>query len=399
MTKHVLVIGAGPAGLMAADAIARQGIDVTIADAKPSFGRKFLMAGKSGLNLTKAEPLNEFVRNYDTPYIANIVDAFGPNDVCDWANGLGADVFIGSSGRVFPKVMKASPLLRAWIGALDALGVQRKANHRWIGFTQNTAHFETPNGAIDITADAIVLATGGASWSKLGSDGEWTKCVSADNLVPFAPSNSAVHIEWSPHMAKFMGHPVKAISITSGDKISHGEVILSSKGIEGGGIYPLSAGIRDTGSVTFDLCPDWTLERVVTALSRPIGKNSLSNHIRKTLGLTPIKIALLREFAGHLPNDPVQLATLVKALPRHNVTLRPIDEAISTVGGIAWASLTEGLMLRNRPGVFCAGEMIDWDAPTGGYLLTACLASGRWVGRHVVDYLKIPHRAERDAGS
>lgn len=381
MTKTALIIGGGPAGLMAADTLARQGITVTIADAKPTFGRKFLMAGKSGLNLTMNEPIDAFLSRYDSERIFPMIRAFGPQDVIAWANDLGGQVFTGSSGRVFPKVMKASPLLRAWLARLDDMGVNRRVNWRLTALDGMTCTFATPNGAQTQTADAVILATGGASWARLGSDGAWATLLAKGTTKPFAPANAAVEFAWTTHMDKFMGHPVKAIAMTSGDCVSRGEVILSRKGIEGGGVYPLSRGIRETASLCIDLCPDWSHDKIVAALSKPRGKNSLSNHLRKTLRLDLIKIALLREIVGTLPNDATALAKVIKAVPFTHLSLRPLDEAISTVGGVSWDALDDALMVITQPGVFCAGEMIDWDAPTGGYLITACLATGAWAGR------------------
>lgn len=386
MKKHALVIGGGPAGLMAAETMAQRGLRVTIAEAKPTFGRKFLMAGKSGLNLTKDEAIDRFLSNYDGPQLAQILQAFGPQQVMDWANALGGEVFVGSSGRVFPKVMKASPLLRAWLSRLDGLGVVRHVNWRWMRNDNLTAIIDTPDGVRDIAADVIVMAMGGASWSRLGADGKWTQAMDASVLVPFAPSNSAVSFAWSSHMDKFMGHPVKSISMSSGGMTSQGEIVLSNKGIEGGGIYSLSRGIRETGEVTFDLLPDWDRAKVTAALSRPMGRNSLSNHLRKTLHLSPVKLALLREIVCDLPRDPKKLAHVIKTAKLSGVALRPMDEAISTVGGIAWDALDDTLMLKHHQGVFCAGEMVDWDAPTGGYLLTACLATGAWAGSAAADW-------------
>ena len=386
MKKHALVIGGGPAGLMAAETMAQRGLRVTIAEAKPTFGRKFLMAGKSGLNLTKDEAIDRFLSNYDGPQLAQILQAFGPQQVMDWANALGGEVFVGSSGRVFPKVMKASPLLRAWLSRLDGLEVVRNVNWRWMRNDNLTAIVDTPDGVRDIAADVIVMAMGGASWSRLGADGKWTQAIDASVLVPFAPSNSAVSFAWSSHLDKFMGHPVKSISMSSGGMTSQGEIVLSKKGIEGGGIYSLSCGIRETGEVTFDLLPDWDRAKVTAALSRPMGRNSLSNHLRKTLHLSPVKLALLREIVGDLPRDPKELAHVIKTAKLSGVALRPMDEAISTVGGIAWDALDDTLMLKRHQGVFCAGEMMDWDAPTGGYLLTACLSTGAWAGSAAADW-------------
>jgi uncharacterized flavoprotein (TIGR03862 family) len=382
-SRKALVIGAGPAGLMAAEVMAQAGLSVPVADAKPSFGRKFLMAGKSGLNLTKDEPYDQFMRAYgaDADWLRPMIEAFDAEAVQDWARGLGQDLFTGSSGRVFPRVMKASPLLRAWLARLDDLDVQRKTRWRWVGWDGPDARFHTPDGPVSHPSDVTILALGGASWARLGSDGSWARYFSADEIIPFAASNVALDVPWSDHMRKHFGQPLKGVRFTAGPMSSRGEAILSTKGLEGGGIYSVTRGIRDGHPLQIDLFPDRSLEVVQTRLSKPRGRNSLSNHLRKVLSLGPVKLALLNECARPLPQDPKALAQILKALPVSAARLRPMDEAISTAGGVATKALDDGLMLRSRPGVFCAGEMLDWDAPTGGYLLTACLATGRWAGQ------------------
>ncbi|MEX0286242.1 MAG: TIGR03862 family flavoprotein [Paracoccaceae bacterium] len=389
--KTAAVVGAGPTGLMAAEELAAAGCAVQVFEAKPSVARKLLMAGKSGLNLTKSEPASVFLTAYGdgAGWLAPVLDAFGPAEVCRWAEGLGLPVFTGSSGRVFPEAMKASPLLRAWLARLGALGVVFRTRWRWIGWDGNTMRFDTPEGQQQVSADVTVLAMGGASWARLGSDGAWAGILAAEgiSLQPFQPSNAALCVPWSEHMASHFGTPIKGVAFTAGDATSRGEAILSRRGIEGGGIYTLSPALRSGAALLMDLAPDLTAAQVAERLSRPRGKASLSNHLRKSLGLSPVKRALLQECARPLPQDVQALAALVKKLPVTHDGLAPLDEAISVVGGVCRNSLTDDLMLRAKPGVFCAGEMLDWDAPTGGYLLTACLSTGRWAGRAAAGYL------------
>ncbi|MEQ6249747.1 TIGR03862 family flavoprotein [Sulfitobacter sp. HNIBRBA3233] len=384
--SHAVVIGSGPAGLMAAAALAQAGHPVTICEAKPSVGRKFLMAGKSGLNLTKDEPADAFLRAYAEaqPPLRPMLDAFGPLQVMRWAEDLGEPVFAGSSARVFPKAMKASPLLRRWLAQLGASGVTINTRWRWTGWDGAALAFETPAGVQHLHADATVLALGGASWRRLGSDGEWTGLLAGRGvpLTPFAPANAAVAMAWSDHMTRHFGAALKSISLACGPYTSRGEAVISRRGLEGGGIYSVSRGLREGHPLVVDLAPDLPAAQIAQRLSRPRGKATLSNHLRKTLRLDPVKIALLQEMAHPLPDDAAALAGLVKALPLHHAGLRPLDEAISTAGGIAWAGLDEGLGIRALPGVFAAGEMLDWEAPTGGYLITACMATGLWAGRH-----------------
>ncbi len=381
-----LVIGAGPAGLMAAEVMARAGRRVTVAEGKPSPGRKFLMAGKSGLNLTKAEPAAAFAAAYgeDAGGLSPMLDAFGPDQAVDWARGLGQPVFTGSTGRVFPVAMKASPLLRGWLARLSGLGVALRTRWRWTGWRDGALDFDTPDGPRAVAPHVTVLALGGGSWARLGSDGAWTTLLAARGIpvVPFAASNVGLSVAWSPAMAPHMGAPVKAVALTAGPARSRGEIVLTARGIEGGGLYPLAPAIRAGYPLTLDFAPDLTVAQVARRLTAPRGKRSLSEHLRRTLGLTGAKRALLMEFARPLPAGPTSLATLVKALPIPHRGPRPLDEAISTAGGLPFAALTPGLELRALPGVFACGEMLDWDAPTGGYLLTACLATGAWAGRH-----------------
>lgn len=374
-----LVIGAGPAGLMAADALASAGVPVTMAEAKPSPARKFLMAGKSGLNLTKAEDMETCLAAYAeaAPQLRPMLTAFGPDDVIRWAEALGQPTFIGTTGRVFPTAMKASPLLRTWLSRLEGLGVTLHRRWRWTGWNGDAVEFDTPDGPHRLTPTVTVLACGGASWARLGSDGAWVARLPGQT-APFQPANMGFTVDWSSHMQRHFGQPLKNIALHAGAHISRGEIVLSAKGIEGGGLYALSRPLREGAALTIDLRPDLSLEALRKRLSRPRGKASLSNHLRKTLRLAPVEQALLNECARPLPDD---LAPLIKALPVPLKAPRPMDEAISTAGGLRFDALDEDLMLTSRPGTFAAGEMLDWEAPTGGYLLTACLATGLWAGR------------------
>ena len=386
--SFALVIGGGPAGLMAADALSAAGLSVIVAEAKPSVARKFLMAGKSGLNLTKDEPFQEFMTAYHeaAPTLQPMLEGFGPKDVVAWAEGLGQEMFTGSSGRVFPKVMKASPLLRAWLGRLGRQGVELRTRWRWVGMEDGFA-FETPEGRQTLPPAVTVLACGGASWARLGSDGAWADILGAPK-APFQPANMGFVVDWSPHMEKHFGAPVKNMRLSAGSTSVRGEFIISKQGLEGGGIYAVSREVRNGAPLFVDLLPDLSEADIRTRLARPRGKASFGNHLRKVLKLDPAKQALLMEFARPLPED---LSPVIKALRLPHQGPRPMDEAISTAGGIRFDALDERLMLRDSPGVFAAGEMLDWEAPTGGYLLTACLATGLWAGREAARFAAKTH--------
>lgn len=371
-----LVIGAGPAGLMAAEELAKAGRRVVICEGKASAARKFLMAGKSGLNITKAQDLPAFVDTYQCPQLAPMLNEFGPEAVMAWCGALGAEVFTGSSGRVFPVAMKASPLVRAWMARLAGMGVELRSRWRWLGFDGGLA-FETPQGRCVLRPDVTVLALGGASWARLGSDAAWVPWLADKGVTvaPFQPANMGFHVAWSPHMAKMFGQAVKGVALCVGNRRERGEFVLSSKGVEGGGIYAIARDLRDGAALTLDLMPDLSAAEVARRLSTLRPSETLANRLRK-LGLSAPALALVMEFGRTLP--PSQA---VKALPIPLGPPRPLDEAISVAGGIEFASVTQDLELRTLPGTYVCGEMLDWEAPTGGYLLTACLATGRWAGR------------------
>lgn len=392
--KHALIIGSGPAGLMAADMLSLKGFNVTIAEAKPSPARKFLMAGKSGLNITKAEEPKPFLAAYAEAAgpMKPMIGAFGPTAVQKWVKSLNQKVFTGSSGRVFPKSMKASPLLRNWLSLLEERGVELKRHWRWIGWaeTSKTCLFDTPEGQQSIKPDVTVLALGGASWARLGSDGAWTGLLEKRGvpLSPFKPANMGFKVAWSDHMASEFGKPVKAVTLTAGDTHVKGEFVVSARGLEGSGIYAVSRAMRDGAELTLDLAPSLSEEAVAERLFKVRKGATLSERLRKALKFSSVKRALLMEFAKPLPSDAAELARIIKALPIKHDGPRPMDEAISTAGGVAWAGVDDQLMLRATPGVFCAGEMLDWEAPTGGYLITGCLATGRWAGLAAANWVQ-----------
>lgn len=379
-----LVIGAGPAGLMAADMLLAAGFPVILTEAKPSPGRKLLMAGKSGLNVTKDEHLADFVSHYaeSADWLRPMLAEFGPAQVKGWMLRHGQEVFTGTSGRVFPKVMKASPLLRHWLGDLRARGLELRPGWRWQGIEDGHFHFATTDGARTLAPDRTVLALGGASWARLGSDGAWASILARHGvpLAPFQPANMGFRLDWRPHMAAHFGAPVKSIALIAGQARTRGEAVITAKGLEGGGIYAVSRAVRDGAALFIDLFPDLSAAQLEARLRTRPAAESVSNKARKALKLDGARLALVHECARPLPTDPGALAAHLKALPVLACQPAPLDEAISTAGGIPRSAVDEGLMLHELPGVFAAGEMLDWEAPTGGYLLTACLATGRWAG-------------------
>lgn len=424
LMKKVIVVGAGPAGLMAAEVLSGAGLEVAVFDAMPSVGRKFLLAGKGGLNLTHAEPAQTFVTRYGKrqAQIDAWLQVFDASRVRGWAEGLGVATFVGSSGRVFPQDMKAAPLLRAWLTRLrhPAQGVplQFFMRHRWLGKATVAAsadaptagkaplqlEFDTPHGPVQVAADAVVLALGGGSWARLGSDGAWVPWLQAQgvSVAPLLPANCGFEVDqgWSAHFSsRFAGQPFKSVAIEFVDAQGHrfarkGEFVATESGVEGSLIYAASAWLRDEilarGRAVFhlDLLPDWPLARVLREVSHPRGARSLSSHLKSRLHLDGIKTAILYELlTQETLHDPARLAQAIKALPVTLVATRPLDEAISSAGGVQFEALTPQLMLTALPGIFCAGEMLDWEAPTGGYLLTACLASGYCAGQGVLRYL------------
>ena len=387
---RVVIVGGGPAGLMAAEVLsALPGLAVDVYDAMPSVGRKFLMAGKGGMNITHSEPLPDFVGRYGARagQLAPWLAAFSPTALRDWIHGLGIDTFVGTSGRVFPTEMKAAPLLRAWLHRLRSQGVHFHVRHRWLGWSGAGLRFATPDGEIVVQAAAVILALGGGSWARLGSDGAWVPVLrdSGIDVAPLKPANCGFDVAWSPYFSeRFAGQPVKPVVASCAGQTRQGEFNITATGIEGGLVYALSAPLRDVlardghAALTLDLAPGRSIERLAADLARPRGRDSLANHLRRRAGIEGVKAALLRELCPpETLAAPALLAAAIKALAVPVGATRPIDEAISTAGGVSFAALDGALMLHGKPGVFCAGEMLDWEAPTGGYLLTACLASGR----------------------
>ncbi len=403
--QKISIIGGGPAGLMAAEVLATAGLSVTVFDAMPSVGRKFLLAGVGGMNITHSEAHDAFLSRYGKrrAALAPLIAAFDANALREWACGLGVETFVGSSGRVFPREMKAAPLLRAWLVRLRALGVSFAPRHRWLGWNEDGAlRFTTPHGAREVASDASLLALGGASWARLGSDGAWVPWLAARGVetAPLQPANCGFELTWSTHFrARFAGQPLKSVrlSFTDADGIRHtrlGECLVTEYGLEGSLIYALSAPLRDTllaqgcVKITLDLAPGREPARVLGELAHPRGARSLASHLQSRVGLDSLRTSLLREaLSREQMDDPQRLADTIKALPLTLTATRPLDEAISTAGGVCFEALDANLMLHAIPGVFCAGEMLDWEAPTGGYLLTACFASGRAAAHGMLDWL------------
>jgi uncharacterized flavoprotein (TIGR03862 family) len=395
MRPSIAVIGAGPAGLMAAEVLSAGGVDVTVYDRMPSVGRKFLMAGRGGLNLTHSEPLAAFAGRYGdaAAKLRPMLDSFPPSALIAWANGLGQETFTGSSGRVFPKAMKASPLLRAWLARLNEQGVRFHLRHEWQGWTTDGAlEFRTPAGVETVKPNATILALGGASWPRLGSDGGWAGILSRRGaaIAPLRPANCGFTVAWSfVFRQRFAGEPIKNIALRYGDRSARGDAVATKYGLEGGVVYALSAVLRDaiaasgTAIVHIDLRPDMPLEQLARRLDRPRGKETLSNFLRKAANLSPLEISLLRE-AGEIPADATTLAARIKTLPLTLTATQGLARAISTAGGVAFDALDGTLMLKALPDVYAIGEMLDWEAPTGGYLLQACFATGAFAARAIL---------------
>jgi len=425
--RHVMVIGGGPAGLMAAEMLSSAGHRVDLFDAMPSVGRKFLLAGIGGLNLTHSEAWSRFITRYGASQAAIMpsLQAFDADALRAWASTLGVATFVGTSGRVFPTEMKAAPLLRSWLHRLRAAGVTIHVRHRWLGWHDHASpptaalRFATPAGETSISADAVVLALGGASWARLGSDGAWVPWLEARGIrvATLRPANcgfdvatpgysQGVRIGWSEHFAgRFAAQALKTIAIrfVANDGIVYerpGECMVTATGLEGSLIYALAAPLRDAiaahgeARIELDLAPGRTLERLATDLARPRGSRSMASHLQSKAGITGIKASLLRECADPAVfSDPTTLAARIKAVPITLLRPRPLDEAISTAGGVAFEHLDEHLMLRTQPGLFCCGEMLDWEAPTGGYLLTGCMATGRAAGLGAHHWLETSSKA------
>ncbi|MHB8914358.1 MAG: TIGR03862 family flavoprotein [Thiobacillus sp.] len=411
LTKQVAIIGGGPAGLMAAEVLLQHGIQVDLYDAMPSVGRKFLLAGKGGLNLTHSESIEHFVARYGTrrEVLEPLLNKFGPVALQAWVRDLGITTFVGSSGRVFPNEMKAAPLLRAWLHRLREAGLRIHVHHHWCGWAQPASlglHplcFDSPQGKTHIAADAVVLALGGGSWARLGSDGAWipTLAQAGVQVAPLQPSNCGFDVGWSEYFqSRFTGQPLKSVALSFTDVSGNtqrrvGELMLSDTGVEGSLIYAVSAQLRDVigargvAVLHLDLAPDKNLARLTAEIVHPRGARSLSSHLQSRAGIKGVKMGLLRELmAAQSFADPLRLAGAIKSLPITLTATRPLDEAISSAGGIVFEELDAHLMLHKLPGVFCAGEMLDWEAPTGGYLLTGCFASGRAAGLGALRWLE-----------
>jgi uncharacterized flavoprotein (TIGR03862 family) len=403
MNKHspsTAVIGGGPAGLMAAEILSQNGVQVAVYDGMPSVGRKFLLAGRGGLNLTHSELLEPFLQRYGTRrlQIEPLITAFSPDDLRRWVHDLGITTFVGSSGRVFPTEMKAAPLLRAWLQRLKAAGVTFHLRHRWLGWADDgSLTFATPEGEKRVSADAIVLALGGGSRPELGSDGGWIPLLRARGveIAPLRPANCGFDVGWSDHFRqRFAGDAVKTAVLQFQQFRQRGEFVITETGVEGSLIYAAAALLRDeiaaNGTATFhlDLTPDRSEAQLRTRLEKPRGSRSISSHLQSRLKLKGVKVGLLREIIPATNfTHPERLAAAIKGLPIRLNAPRPLAEAISSAGGVTFATLNDSLMLKSLPGVFCAGEMLDWEAPTGGYLLTACFASGRFAAQGALQWL------------
>ena len=404
-TKSVAVIGGGPAGLMAAEVLSQAEVQVNLYEAMPSVGRKFLLAGRGGLNLTHSEAFETFLGRYGyrRPFLEPILRQFTPDHLCQWVHELGFETFVGSSGRIFPTTMKASPLLRAWLQRLQTANVTIHLRHRWLGWNkQDILRFATHEGEKLATANAVILALGGGSWPRMGSDGSWVSLLRQHGIqvARFKPSNCGFNVAWSQHFrSRFAGEPIKTVTLTFADRQmepfqQRGEFVVTQNGVEGSLIYAVSARLREkieregTAVIYLDLVPDQTEAQLRRKLARPRSSRSLSNHLRRA-GIQGVKAGLLREYLSPAEMaEPAQVAAAAKTLPLTFLSPRPLTEAISSAGGVLWEVLDGRLMLHNLPGVFCAGEMLDWEAPTGGYLLTACLAMGRAAGQGAISWLK-----------
>lgn len=405
LPAHVAIIGGGPAGLMAAEVLSQAGVQVDLYDAMPSVGRKFLLAGVGGMNITHSEPRPAFISRYAerAGEIATLLEDFDADTLREWIHGLGISTFVGTSGRVFPTDMKAAPLLRAWLKRLRDAGVVIHTRHRWLGWNADgSLRIGYPQGELAVRADAVVLALGGGSWARLGSDAAWLPWLAerAVDIAPLQAANSGFEVTaWSDLLKqKFAGAPLKNIALSlPGQEPRPGEFVLTETGVEGSLVYAWSAQIRETinregrATLLLDLLPNKPVDKIAAALAKPRGSRSMAKHLHGQLGLDGVKASLLRELTGpEVFADPQKLAAAIKALPIELVRPRPLDEAISSAGGVKFEALDEGLMLKQVPGMFCAGEMLDWEAPTGGYLLTACFASGRQAGLGVLNWLAEP---------
>ncbi len=391
---------------MAAEVLINGGVEVDVYDAMPSVARKFLMAGKGGMNITHSEPLENFLARYGKrrTELKPLLENFGPDELRQWVHGLGIATFVGSSGRVFPADMKAAPLLRAWLHRLRGAGVKFYMRHRWRGFRDGKnilLNFDTPDGEVIVHADAVVLALGGGSWARLGSDGSWVPLLEERgvSVSPLRPANCGFDVGWSQHFReKFAGHPLKSVTVSFTDAAGNiharqGDLIITATGVEGGPVYALSSLLRDEidargiAVIHIDLAPGKALSRVIKEVCHPRGSRSMSSHLQSRANIKGVQSGLLRELLPKSDFDcPEKLAAAIKSLPLRLIAPRPLDEAISSAGGVTFEAIDEHLMV--LPGVFCSGEMLDWEAPTGGYLLTACFASGYHAGHSVLDWLE-----------